>query len=144
MSPVSQPLASLVSVGLSELCDPYRSVHKESAVPPVSPLFPGLRLGDGGKKCFSPALPKQPCSRPTASALFWATATGCSPLGPAQAGLSSVWPRVLPADSILGTAIIAGFTYFSLSVVSLMLRGFVSPKGSSRSPFPLELDRNDR
>lgn len=76
--------------------------------------FLSFSLGDGHKGCFSPALPKQPHSSPSASALFWATATGCSPRGQAQAGLGSIWPRALPSDSILGTAVIAGFTYFSL------------------------------
>lgn len=76
--------------------------------------FLSFSLGDGHKGFFSPALPKQPHSSPSASALFWATATGCSPRGQAQAGLGSIWPRALPSDSVLGTAIIAGFTYFSL------------------------------
>ena len=98
------------------------------------PLSLGTRLGDGSRECFFPAIPQQLCSSPSASpALFWAPATGCS--GPSP---GSAWTRALPTESILGTAIIVGFTYFLLSVASLMLRGFVSPKGSSCSPFPLE------
>lgn len=87
---------------------------------------------------------KQPCSSPRAFALFWAKARDCCPLSPAQAVLSGAWPHVLPSDAILEPSITAGFTHFSLSVVSLVLRGFVSPKGSRCSPFPLELEGKDR
>lgn len=126
----------LISVGLSELCDP---LCKYKPVP--SALSP-LSLVMAGRRAF--LLPKQPCSSPRAFALFWAKARDCCPLSPAQAVLSGAWPHVLPSDAILEPSITAGFTHFSLSVVSLVLRGLVSPKGSRCSPFPLELEGKDR
>lgn len=59
---------------------------------------------------------------------------------PAARGPTQAVPGHVPSPQnlFLGTAIIVGFTYFLLSVVSLTLRGFVSPKGSSCSLFPLE------
>jgi len=131
---------SFTNSGQFSLCWTLSFVNLTTVSTVQTPQFPPFSLGAGSKECFSPALPKQPCISPSASAVFWATATGCS----IQPSPGRGWPRALPSDSILGTAIIAGFTYFSLSVVSLTLRAFVSPKASSCSLFPSELNGKDR
>lgn len=114
--------------------DPYYLVQNRAPSSPYSPFPLGHSWMMAAGSAFFLPFPSSSAAAPAHRQLYSGLQQPAA-RGPAQAVPGHV-PS--PQNLFLGTAIIVGFTYFLLSVVSLMLRGFVSPKGSSCSLFPLE------